>query len=65
MEPLLIHGIGDNKQGARTSGCSHALERAGLTPPDLFADRFPHELSGGQRQRVAIAAGAGRSSRGC
>src|SRR4051794_41347206 len=30
--------------------------RAGLTPPDLFIDRFPHELSGGQRQRVAIAA---------
>ncbi len=33
-----------------------ALERAGLTPPELFLDRFPHELSGGQRQRVAIAA---------
>ena len=33
-----------------------ALVRAGLTPPDLYLDRFPHELSGGQRQRVAIAA---------
>jgi oligopeptide/dipeptide ABC transporter ATP-binding protein len=33
-----------------------ALERAGLTPPELYIDRFPHELSGGQRQRVAIAA---------
>ena len=33
-----------------------ALVRAGLTPPDLFVDRYPHELSGGQRQRVAIAA---------
>ena len=33
-----------------------AMERAGLTPPELFIDRFPHELSGGQRQRVAIAA---------
>ena len=33
-----------------------ALERAGLTPPELFIDRYPHELSGGQRQRVAIAA---------
>ena len=33
-----------------------ALERAGLTPPDLYLDRFAHELSGGQRQRVAIAA---------
>ena len=28
----------------------------GLTPPDLYLDRYPHELSGGQRQRVAIAA---------
>jgi oligopeptide/dipeptide ABC transporter ATP-binding protein len=33
-----------------------ALELAGLTPPELYLDRFPHELSGGQRQRVAIAA---------
>ena len=33
-----------------------AMERAGLTPPELFIDRYPHELSGGQRQRVAIAA---------
>jgi len=28
----------------------------GLTPPELYVGRFPHELSGGQRQRVAIAA---------
>ena len=33
-----------------------ALELAGLSPPELYLDRFPHELSGGQRQRVAIAA---------
>src|SRR5205823_12525154 len=33
-----------------------ARERAGLSPPDLYVDRYPHELSGGQRQRVAIAA---------
>jgi ABC-type proline/glycine betaine transport system ATPase subunit len=33
-----------------------ALERAGLSPPELFLERFPHELSGFQRQRVAIAA---------
>ena len=33
-----------------------ALERAGLSPAELFLDRYPHELSGGQRQRVAIAA---------
>jgi len=33
-----------------------ALVQAGLQPPELYLDRFPHELSGGQRQRVAIAA---------
>lgn len=31
------------------------LTRVGLTPPESFTDRRPHELSGGQRQRVAIA----------
>lgn len=37
------------------STISRLLERLGLTPPELFLDRFPHELSGGQRQRVAVA----------
>ncbi len=31
------------------------LEKVGLTPPELFLDRYPHELSGGQRQRICIA----------
>jgi oligopeptide/dipeptide ABC transporter ATP-binding protein len=34
---------------------SSVLEDVGLTPPEEFLDRFPHELSGGQRQRVATA----------
>ena len=34
-----------------------ALAQVGLTPVDLFLERYPHQLSGGQRQRVAIAAG--------
>ena len=54
-EPLLIHGIGGSKE-ERDAKVREALERAGLTPAELFIDRFPHELSGGQRQRVAIAA---------
>jgi peptide/nickel transport system ATP-binding protein len=54
-EPLLVHGLGGSK-AERHDLISQALERAGLVPADLFADRFPHELSGGQRQRVAIAA---------
>jgi oligopeptide/dipeptide ABC transporter ATP-binding protein len=53
-EPLDVHRVGsrsDRKEEVRA-----ALELAGLSPPELYLDRFPHELSGGQRQRVAIAA---------
>jgi peptide/nickel transport system ATP-binding protein len=53
-EPLVIHGLGSGAEDRRAR-VRAALERAGLTPADLFWDRFPHELSGGQRQRVAIA----------
>lgn len=55
-EPLLIHGIGSSRAD-RQRMVSAALETVGLTPPEMYLDRFPHELSGGQRQRVAIAAG--------
>ncbi len=51
-EPLAIHGVRDR----RVERVREALERAGLTPAELYLDRRPHELSGGQRQRVAIAA---------
>ncbi len=54
-EPLVIHGIGASRD-EQLSMVVAALERVGLTPPDLFLNRYPHELSGGQRQRVAIAA---------
>jgi oligopeptide/dipeptide ABC transporter ATP-binding protein len=53
-EPLVIHGLGSKAE--RHSEVLRALEQAGLDPPDLFLDRYPHQLSGGQRQRVAIAA---------
>ncbi len=53
-EPLAVHGLGTASE--RKDRVREALERAGLTPPELFVDRYPHELSGGQRQRVAIAA---------
>jgi len=53
-EPLLIHAIGETKEG-RGDLVIRALEDAGLRPGQDFIGRFPHELSGGQRQRVAIA----------
>jgi oligopeptide/dipeptide ABC transporter ATP-binding protein len=51
-EPMHIHRLA----GDRNAAVIESLERAGLVPPDLYSERFPHELSGGQRQRVAIAA---------
>jgi oligopeptide/dipeptide ABC transporter ATP-binding protein len=53
-EPLVVHGIGSKAERRREM--ENALTVAGLTPPELFVNRYPHELSGGQRQRVAIAA---------
>ncbi len=54
-EPLQVHGLGGTKE-ERNERVLDGLSRAGLTPPEMYVDRFPHELSGGQRQRVAIAA---------
>jgi len=31
------------------------LTLVGLTPPEQFMDKYPHQLSGGQRQRILIA----------
>ncbi|WP_415379425.1 ABC transporter ATP-binding protein [Halosimplex sp. TS25] len=30
------------------------LEHVGMTPPEDYADRYPHQLSGGEKQRVAL-----------
>ena len=54
-EPIRVHSLVPRKED-REAKVHEAMERAGLTPPELFIDRYPHELSGGQRQRVAIAA---------
>ena len=54
-EPIRVHSLVAGKDD-REAKVHEAMERAGLTPPELFIDRYPHELSGGQRQRVAIAA---------
>jgi peptide/nickel transport system ATP-binding protein len=31
------------------------LDAVGMSPPDVYADKYPHQISGGQRQRVVIA----------
>jgi peptide/nickel transport system ATP-binding protein len=52
-EPLVIHGEGDRQ--SRLKKVCEALSTAGLSPPEAYLGRYPHQLSGGQRQRVAIA----------
>ena len=52
-EPLAVQGIGHMLD--RLDRVSEILNLVGLSPPNSFLFRRPHELSGGQRQRVAIA----------
>lgn len=33
------------------------LDAVGMSPPDYFYDKFPHQISGGQRQRIVLARG--------
>jgi ABC-type glutathione transport system ATPase component len=51
--PLIRH-FRLSRRDARERLC-RLLADVGLTPPETFAHKYPHELSGGQRQRVAIA----------
>ncbi len=51
--PLKIHHI--VKRGQLDQKIDELLTTVGLTPPQEYANVFPHQLSGGQRQRVAIA----------
>ena len=52
-EPLDIHNIGSLKE--REEAIVEILRTVGLTPPENYLQRYPHEISGGQRQRVSIA----------
>ncbi|NPA92035.1 MAG: ABC transporter ATP-binding protein [Chloroflexi bacterium] len=53
VEPMAVQGIGSMAE--REQRVAEMLQHVGLTPPESFMFRYPHELSGGQRQRVAIA----------
>jgi len=52
-EPLVVHSVGNSK--TRKDMVRESLNSVGLTPPDDFLYRYPHQMSGGQRQRIAIA----------
>ncbi len=52
-DPLLIHNLADAAK-AKEEVLS-MLTKVGLTPPEIYYQRYPSDLSGGQQQRVAIA----------
>ncbi len=43
------------KSGSQRRAIVHTLlEEVGLTPPEDYAQRYPHQLSGGEKQRFAL-----------
>jgi len=44
--------IGVNERRARIASL---LKRVGVSPPEDFLDRYPHQLSGGEQQRMALS----------
>lgn len=51
--PLDVNKIGTKEE--RVEKTMKVLKDVGLSPPEDFYNRYPHQLSGGQKQRVAIA----------
>jgi len=52
-KPFKLHA--QMNRGEIENNVLDLLDMVGLNPPELFADRHPHEFSGGQRQRISIA----------
>jgi peptide/nickel transport system ATP-binding protein len=52
-DPLFIHNLADAEKAK--SQVLWMLEKVGLTPPELYYQRYPSDLSGGQQQRLCIA----------
>ncbi|ABA24590.1 ABC transporter-like protein [Trichormus variabilis ATCC 29413] len=52
-DPLLIHHLADAAKAKEQ--VLWMLQKVGLTPPEVYYQRYPSDLSGGQQQRVAIA----------
>jgi peptide/nickel transport system ATP-binding protein len=53
LRPLKIHEAVPSEQ--IEARLHELLETVGLTPPEKYLEKYPHQLSGGQRQRIAIA----------
>ncbi|WP_211318690.1 ABC transporter ATP-binding protein [Nocardioides silvaticus] len=52
-DALRVHGM--RSAAERRVKVIDALERVGLSPVELFLEKYPRDLSGGQKQRVVIA----------
>lgn len=52
--PLLRHKFVHNHVEAQQR-CEELMDIVGLTPPEDYLVKYPHQLSGGQRQRVSVA----------
>ncbi|MBN3906887.1 MAG: ABC transporter ATP-binding protein [Nostoc sp. NMS1] len=52
-DPLFIHNLAGPVKAKEQ--VLWMLEKVGLTPPEVYYERYPSDLSGGQQQRVAIA----------
>ncbi|MEH2063248.1 MAG: ABC transporter ATP-binding protein [Nostoc sp.] len=52
-DPLFIHNLANAAKAKEQ--VLWMLEKVGLTPPEVYYERYPSDLSGGQQQRVAIA----------
>ncbi|HWJ83536.1 MAG TPA: oligopeptide/dipeptide ABC transporter ATP-binding protein [Nocardioides sp.] len=52
-DALRVHGV--RSASERRQRVAETLERVGLSPVELFLDKYPRDLSGGQKQRVVLA----------
>jgi peptide/nickel transport system ATP-binding protein len=54
LDAALRHREPDLARGERRERVHGMLEYVGMTPPEDYAKRYPHQLSGGEKQRVAL-----------
>jgi peptide/nickel transport system ATP-binding protein len=52
-DALRVHGV--RSAAERRRRVIETLERVGLSPVELFLNKYPRDLSGGQKQRVVLA----------